>query len=322
MLETLLDVNRQLVLGFQERFKENLVAVIGYGSFFQQGLETRIQELTPQHFDPGSKECIKPDFILVYEEPDKFFEDLGEQAKWDQPTRQKQRELNTTINYYNFETGPFEVALPRTATVKIPYKIGVISFEGLQRGCSSESNLYLSGRLSKVLYPQHINPGYKDVIPGILSQVHNIFLSKAVKWLPDTFTGEELLLAYVGMSYYSEAFRFDFMKKPQSILDNSRPELKDMLLPVIEAYLHQHPEISVFYKGETIRPDDIQANDLEGYKFAKPIKHVEDRLGNFIDFVSHNYHALRTTLKQWSTNKAVRGDNIGYIWRKVKKLFS
>ncbi|MEA3430435.1 MAG: hypothetical protein U9R08_04135 [Nanoarchaeota archaeon] len=309
MLETLLDVNNQLVQDFKTRFGNNLAAIIGYGSFFQEGLDTKLDTLTKEHFNPNARKCIKPDFILIYEYPDNFFEALGEQAQWDETTKEKQKSLNTTISYYNLETEPVEANLDEPKKIKIPYKIGVISLAEVHWRSFNQTNLYLAGRLSKVIYPQHIDPESEDFITACLQHIRGSFIEKALDLTPEVFTFDKVIENYVKVSYLAEAFRGDYFSKPKSILEKTGNELKQMLLPVFKKHLTEHPEI------KTSEP-------IETSTMIKPIRPFLNKVSTFFQYLNHNYHSLCTTMKQARTNNSVGGDSAGYVWRKIKKIVS
>lgn len=246
-LRRLSDVPPAMVDYFTDLFGANLRAVFVYGSSLLRDVDNPIAELTRSEFE--DKRC---DFILVLESLEDAFGKLGSHwPNWTSDVASKMVELSRTLGgrivYFVPETvRRYEIEfrdpddgekLEVHSDYQVPYKFGVLRLADFRRDLSSERrHFYIAGRASKwgernLLYA--VDENFEKEVRDRLGGLRLDLATLARHLSPVGAPLAEILLRYFSFSYLCEAWRLDFMSKPEALVKGLGEEIRQLVTEAI-----------------------------------------------------------------------------------------
>lgn len=208
--------------------KDNLVWAIGYGSQVSG--------------DAGKRSMY--DVMLVVEDVEKFHARnlLLRPFDYGQPHIAKWHALLNKFGF-NFYHSHFKNIDNSTSRLKL----AVISKKDFIRGCSgtvdrkeaSEKGafgMYVAGRVQKAALSPYKNEKDATVMEAAINTARIDGVWYALGFLNNKFTYDELVKAYVSLSYWADV-RVEKSRKIETLIKNSEADYRKMLEPIIEAFI-------------------------------------------------------------------------------------
>lgn len=304
-----------------DRLDKNLIGLILYGSFSYQDLKRRTADFSELFGEKGVLDK-KPDYVAIVEDKRNALLTLTgmECASGidDLLLKESKGKSKSSPNYVTISTErAYDIQLSDSVQAsQITSKVGVVSREQFEADPDyDKSAVYLAMRLSKPVNVMYAREDYGRSMDVRLFKSRYFIFSEARSFLPQIFSGEDILLSYAN-TYRNEVYRiFDIVKgKHKSVLngnfyDVSKGELVTMRKAISEIVLD-----CLGYSRDVIEGNS--ENSFEESGFFNVQDKSDNRFDIFKRIIVQNYYSLLASLKNSRSNKLGCESNGKYLLRK------
>lgn len=315
-LEKLIDFISLQKADLFDKFEDNILAIIQYGSFSYQDLNQNINTFENISSSDGVLDK-KPDYILIVSDLESALDKISKEYSWSD-SRLKQILSFSRLNpfYFNIETSKkYSITSKNEFNIQnLPYKLGIIDKNGfIESSKFNSSDIYLSSRLSKFFNMIYIDESFRQNFNDSIENIRDFYTRFALSRMNKYFIGYEFLKEYLYVTYLSEYYRiFDIYKNKHlkiynsSVYDFSSQKfnvMKDVLSDMLKSHVLKYctsAKIALPLKWSHLK-------QVKGYDYPS----------NFQILFYNFYSLINSVHKNRITNSSVNADNFAYILRKL-----